>query len=888
MNTPRLFRFLLRLLPFDFRFDYGKEMEQVFHEQRRSAQSRSGRARIWATTIRDFLKLGPREHLSQLRQDVVYAGRGMRREPMFVVAAVLTLAAGIGAKSAMFSVLHAVLLKPLPYSQPDRLVAVWNRWDGTSLGAHSDPEYLDLSERSRTMDLAAAVQGTVNIVGNGTADSGDPERIPAGYMSTNALRVLGIQPTLGRGFLPEEELQGRDNVVVLTDSLWRRRFDASASVIGRTVLVDGRRSEIIGVLPADARLPIDFGAESEAEIVVPLTFNRTAPRNKRGGHYLHVYGRLQDGYSVEQANAEMAMLLSILSKEYPSEYDQGNFATFVRPLRADLLGDSRPTLTILAISVGLILLLACANVANLMLARGEARRSELAVRTALGASRFRITRQLVTEALLLSAVGATAGLLFAYGCLKFLLLWLAHGASTLPRLGDISINFPVVIFTALVAIIAALIFGFAPALPLSRLALAETLNEGGRDSGGRVRPRVRKVLVAAQVTIATVLLVASGLLLKSFVKVLQQPTGIASERILTFRVSLPESRYPGLQEVSGFYTRLLDEIASLPGVQRAGASTGLPMAYVSGDWGFDIEGRPRVNGKRPGRADWYVVTPGYFEGLGVKLIKGRLPQASDTEQAAPTIYLNETAASSIFRGEDPIGKRVRLSNTTGAEQPWRTVAGVVADVRQHGLDSPANPEMFIPYRQFLHFSAGTQARDMTIVVRAAMEPTALMPSIRAELSKLDGEIPAADVRDMETVIAESTADRKMLLSLIAGFGWIAIVLAVIGVYGVMDYTVLQRRREMGVRIALGATRGAVLQLVLREGMRLVAIGIAAGLVLAAFSGSLLASMLYEVKPRDMMVYIGAAAILGFVSLGATYIPAFRASRVTPMSALRNG
>jgi putative ABC transport system permease protein len=884
MRTPRFFRMMLRLLPFDFRADYGRDIEQTFQEQRRAAHTSTGLARVWAQTVRDLFRIGPREHLAQLRQDVRYAMRNMARQPGFVAAAVLTLAVGIGVNTAIFSVVHAVLLRPLPYPDAERVVAVWNRWEGTAEARHSDPEYLDLAERSRTLDLAAVAGNSMNIAG----ERGDPERVLGALGTANTFQVLGIAPALGRGFLADEEREGRDHVVVLSHDLWRRRFNSDPAVLGQTLLVNGTPHQIIGVMPAEVRLPVEYGSDTYVSVFVPLTLDRAAPRNIRGGHYLFVYGRLRAGASVQSAEAELDALVAALARQYPDGYDQGGFDIYVRPVRQQVLGESRQTLLILAAAVGMVLLLACANVTNLMLARGESRRGELAVRTALGASRLRIVRQLLTEALVLSSIGALAGLALAAACQKLLLLWLDEGAVELPRLGDVSLNLPVLLFTAGLAVCTAVLFGLFPALQVSQVRVSESLSDGARGSTAGGRRIVRRLLVAAQVTLATVLLIASALLVKSFLRVLQEPIGFASERVLTFRVSLPESRYPGLREVADFYTRLVDRVSALPGAEAVGASTGLPMSVASGDWSFDIEGRGLVNGKRPGRADWYVVTPGYFEALRVKLVRGRLPQPSDDERAAPVVFLNEASARTIFPNEDPVGKRIRLSNTTGPEQPWRTIAGVVADVRTLGRETPPGTEMYIPHRQFLHFAAGAQARAMTVVARTGMDPMALMPSVRAGLARLDPMVPAAEARDMETVVARSVADRRMLVMLIGGFGWLAILLASIGVYGVMDYSVRQRTREIGVRIAVGAPRTAVLALIVGQALRMVALGIAAGLVAAALFGSALASLLYQVQPRDTGAFVLASVLLGAIGLGASYLPARRASKVDPVTALRAG
>jgi putative ABC transport system permease protein len=882
MKNSRLFRFVLKLLPSEFRARYGSDIEQVFRDEREGAGDRVAVAGVWTRTIGDVFKTGLTEHVRQLRQDVKYTLRDMRKRPGFVAAAVLTLAVGIGMNAAMFGVLYAVLLRPLPYSEPDRLVAVWNRWQGQGQGRFSDPEFLDLQEQSRTMKIAAMVQGEIGIAG----DRGDAERLPAAYVSTNAFSVLGVAPKLGRGFLPEEEVAGRDAVVIITEGLWERRFHSNPAIVGQTLLVDGRKCEIVGVFPSGVRLPPEFGNDESISLIVPLTLQRSAPRMKRGGHYLRVVGRLNDGETVKSAGAELAKFIAEMKQTYASEYDMPEFGGFLRPLRDDLLGESRQTLMILSIAVGLVLLLACANVANLMLARGEARRSELAIRTALGASRFRIVRQLLTEGLVLSCLGAVAGIGMAALCQKVVLYWAGNGAVALPRLSDVSLNVPVLIFTVALALLTPLLFGLFPAVPISRAANGTVLIDSSRGSSGRLRPHVRRLLVSSQVMIATVLLISSGLLLKSLARVLEQPSGIVSDHVLTFRVSLPEAQYAGVHEISSFYTRLVEKVAALPGVKTVGSSSGLPMSVGSGDWSFDIEGRPSVGRKHAGKADWYVVTPGYFETLGIALVQGRLPQSSDDEQSSPVIFINETTAKTVFPNESPIGYRLRLTNTTGAVQPWRTIAGVVKDVRQRGLESPPSTEMYIPHTQFQHFSAGGQMRDMTIVVSTSVEPMTLMPTIRGELSKLDPLVPAAQVRDMDTVVRQSFADRQMTMTLVSAFGVLAIILAIIGVYGVMDYTVIQRTREIGVRLAIGASRGEVRSLILRDGMRLVAMGVAVGTVLSAIFASVLATLLYDVRPRDGAVYAMAAVIVVCVGMFTIYLPARRGSRMDPMAALR--
>ena len=879
MTGHRLFRSLLRLLPFDFRTDYGSELQRTFAEQHREASGPRDRARVWAENVGAILAVGPREHLVQLRQDIRHALRGMRRNPGFVAVALLTLALGTGANTAIFSIVHAVLLAPLPYPDAGRLVSVMNRWEGQARGGLSDPEYLDYAELSGSLDLAAMASGTTPISGGG----GEPERVASAIVTHNLFDVLGRGPALGRGF-SAGDARSDERVVIISDAMWRERFAASPDVLGRTLLVSGNASSIVGVLPPDFVLPSDVAQGNGARILLPLRLDPGAPRVRRGGHYLTGVGRLKTDVSVAAASAEMDTIIARLIKQYPDEHVIPGFGIVVTDLREELLGDARPVLWMLGGAVALVLLLACANVANLMMARGEARRRELSVRSALGASRFRMARQLATEALVLGVVATGLGLLLAHWLIQVVL---SVGPAVLPRLAEVRLNVPVIAFAAALALASTVLFGALPAWQLSRTEAGDALKDAARGGSSGARATVRRALVVCQVTVAMVLLVGAGLLLKSYAQVLSVPSGFDPDGVLTARVTAPTGRYPDLPAVSGFFARLVQSTRSLPGVEAVGASSGLPLAVASGDWGFDIEGRPRVNGRRPGRADWYAVTPGYFDALRIPVRSGRLPLESDTETASPVIFLNESAAAAMFPGQDPIGKRIRLSHTTGAEQPWRTIAGIVADVRQRGLDSEIRTEMFIPYRQFQHFSANVQARTMTLVVRAGGRVESLVPSIRAELRRIDPEVPLADARLMTNVMSASVADRRLHLLLVGTFALLAVILATIGVYGMIAYDVLQRTREIGIRVALGASRGSVLSLMLRRGLTLVAVGSVIGLGAAAVLTGPFSRLLFNVGPRDFAVFGSVALLLAAAGGLASYVPAWRATRVDPLSALRH-
>jgi putative ABC transport system permease protein len=791
--------------------------------------------------------------------------------------ALSTLALGIGANTAIFSVVHAVLLAPLPYHEPERLVGVWNRWDGRAAAALSNAEFLDYSERSRTVTMGAAATAAVNV----SSGAADPERVGAASVTWNLLDVLGVRPALGRPFREADERGADGAVAIASHDFWVRHFGADPAAVGRAIVINGEPHVIAGVLPPGFLLPAEFDADDRVALLVPIPLDRAASRASRGSHYLRTVGRLNPGHTLSAARGEMNGIIASLIREYPGEHVQGNFGIVLTPLRQDLLGDARPVVVILACAVGLVLLIACANVANLLLARGESRRRELAVRTALGASRWRIVRQLLTESCVLSLSAAALGVALA--------VWLQRAVfaidpAALPRLDQVRLSVPVLAFAAAIGVLTGVLFGTVPALQVSGGA-GGALNDGAR-GGTERRTLARRVLVVAQVALASVLLIAGGLLARSFVRVAGVPAGIDPERVLTLRVSLPAARYPGRAEIAGFFDGALDRLRTLPSVEAAGAASGLPLAVASGDWNFDIEGRPRVNGRRPGAADWYVVTPGYFEALGIAGVAGRLPSATDTEDAPHVVFVNETTATTLFPAGNAIGARIRFGGATADEQPWRTIAGIVRDVRTRGLDQQPRPEVFFPHRQFLHFVRGGQARAMSFAIKSAGDPAALAAPIRAELRRLDAEVAAADVSDMRDVIAGSVAERRAHMVLVGSFGALALLLAGVGLYGVIAFHVVQRTREMGVRIALGATRGRVLALVLGQGMRLVAVGLALGVLVALLATQPLSTLLFQVSTTDVATFVAAPAILAAVALLACYVPARRATRVDPVVALR--
>jgi predicted permease len=631
---------------------------------------------------------------------------------------------------------------------------------------------------------------------------------------------------------------------------------------------------VVGVLPPRVG-PLEHGQEF-------FVAAQWEPPRRKGPFFITVLGRLRSVDDRAPASDELRLLNRRLFPLWQASYQDEKATWSMLDLKAHVVGDVETMSGLALASVALVWLIACANASNLLVARATSRRRELAVRAALGASRFRLVRQLITEAALLSLGGAFLGLAVASGVVRAVR---AMAPATLPRLDQAALDAPVLVFATAIAVSAALVFGAWPAFQVSRAGVADVLAEAARGATSS-RTTARRVLVAAQVAIAVVLLVGAGLLLKSFSRLRTVPTGFDPQHVLTTRVTAPENRYPGRDEVSLFYSRLLAEIRGLPGVSAAGAANGLPLAVVTGDWSFDVEGRPRAGDKHHGAPDWFAVTPGYFETLRVPLVRGRLPGPEDGPSATSVIFMNEAAARAYFPGQDPIGHRLRLTSTTGPPQPWRQVAGIVGDVRHRGLERSPRPEIYVPHAQFVHFSAGAQCRSLSLVVRSASTGAPLAEGLRDAVRRLDAEIPLAQLRTMEAVVSGSFLERRRDLYLLGAFAGVALLLAAVGLYGLIATIVAQRAREMAVRVALGADRSRVVGLVVGQALRLVYAGLGAGGLAALYASGLLRDMLFDVGPRDAYVLGAVAATLLLVGTLAGLLPALRAARIDPATALR--
>ena len=808
-----------------------------------------------------------------LLQDLRYAIRTLLKQPAFTLVALLTLALGIGANTAIFGIVNAVLLRPLPYHEPDRIVLLWSHWTNWTKTWLSPPELADYQRQARSLEHVAAFSSTSF---NLTAGPGsEPLRVLAAQVQSGMFAALGATTIAGRVFTADEDRPGHERVVMLTEGLWRSQFGSDPSIVGRTIDLDATPYTVVGVLPAALRLPLDYANRAFTQIWVPLALGPTDPQ-ERGNHGLNALGRLTPGVPLSQAQAEIDTITRGFQQQYPNNYDTAFGLTLV-PAPLEVFGDVRPALLVLLLAVGAVLLIACANVANLLLARSEGRQKELALRLALGAGRHRIVRQLLTESMLLAVVGGVAGAALAYGLTQALV---ALDPLKIPRVQDIALDGRVLAFTAAVSLVTGLLFGIAPALQSARTDLQSVLKEGGRDSHVATG-WLRRVLVIGEVAASVVLVAAALLLARSFARLLDVNAGFNPAHVLTLRTSLPSATYTDAAAMVKAYTEVGRRLRESPGVLAAGAVTGLPLASTRGDWGIRIEGRPS-DPRDNLAADWQVVTPGYFEALGTPLRGGRTFTDADRADTLLVIVINETMAKKYWPGVDAIGRRMRMG---GSE--WITVVGVVADIHHRGLDMQPRPEMYRPHTQFRYGGPEAPAvSTMTWAVRTADDPRAATSYARAAIHAVDPKLGISDIATMDQVVADSTSDRRLNMLLFALLGSLALALATVGVYGVVAYSVSQRTHEIGVRMAIGARPGDVVRMMVSEGGRLAVVGVVLGSVVALAGARLIRGLLFEVSATDPLTFAAVAAALLGVAMLASYLPARRATRVDPMIALR--
>ncbi len=803
--------------------------------------------------------------MTTLWQDIRYGFRTLLKKPGFTAITVLTLALGIGVNSAIFSVVNAVLLRPLPFAEADRLVYVegLDFRDNTKGGSISPPDFLDYREQTHTFERFAAFQ-PLSFTLTGEAE---PERVTSARVSAGFFETLGVQPVAGgRTFLAEEEEAGRNGVVVVSHGLWQSRFGGDPKLVGKTLALNGQNATIIGIMPPDFQFP------REAKLWTPIAF-KTPQMSQRRSHFLQAVGRLKNGVTLAQAQAEVNNIAHGLEKQYPES--NTNFGLGLTLLPERLVGQLRLTLFVLLGAVGLVLLIACANVANLSLARGVSRHREIAIRSALGASRVRVVRQLLTESVLLALVGGGLGLLLAVWGVDLLV---AFSPENLPRIKEVAIDWRVLAFTLFVSLLTGIIFGLFPALSTSKPNLTETLKEGSRGTMGAKGQRLRALLVVSEVALSLILLVGAGLLIKSFLRLTHVDPGFAPTNVLTMQLSLTRMKYPEPQQTAAFFQELISRIEALPGVEAAGTVTELPLSGQDNDTFFTIEGKPPVAfGSLENDANIRIISPDYFRAIGIPLLKGRSFTERDSEKAPNTIIVSDSFARRFLPNEDPIGKRL----TIDFGKPWTgEIAGVVGSIRHSSLAQEPFGEMYVNHAQ-------TPAPMTNLVVRAAGDPTKLTAAIRNEVQSLDKDLPIYNVKTMEQRISESAAQPRFRTLLLGLFACVALLLASVGIYGVISYSVTQRTHEIGIRLALGAQARDVLRLVVRQGMVLALIGIVIGLIGAFAVTRVMASLLYGVSATDPVTFVGVSVLLAGVALVACLVPARRATKVDPMIALRH-
>jgi len=802
--------------------------------------------------------------MNNLWLDLRYAVRTLLKSRSFTLVAVLALALGIGANTAIFSVVNAVLLRPLKYPDPEQLVLVTDTQPPSNETPADYPEYLDWREQSQIFQhVAAHFNTTFTLTG-----LGDPQQLWGARISADALPALGVNPILGRGFRQEEEVRGSERVVLISYGFWQRQFAGDPKVVGQSITLDTKPFTVIGVLPNTFRAlnPVDIQVGQERDVWIPLRLSaEVAPR---GLHFLTVFGRLRPGVSIEQANAAMAGVNANLQQEHSINHG----ARLVSLQQAIVPQTMRTSLFLLLGAVGVVLLIACGNVANLLLARSTARQKEIAIRLALGASRPRLIRLLLTESLLLALLSGAAGLLISLWGVS---VFVTAARSLLPRLDEVGLDLRVLLFTIGVSLATGLLFGIAPAWRASKGRIHETLKEGGRTGAGAGQQRLRGLLVVAEVALSLMLLIGAGLLVKSFVHVLTADRGFDVEQVLTANLTLPALKYPEREQQALFFQQFLESVKTVPGVEAAAIVNHAPLGFGGTNGGIIIEGRPDDPQTRP-VAEKSIISPEYFQVMRTSIVRGRVFNDNDRMKAVPVAIINESLASRYFAGEDPIGRRIDFNwDTKGMQE----IVGIVRDVKQHGLDMPTAPTIYVPFSQ-------RSDSGMTVVVRSSLDPASLVGAMRQQLLTLDKEQPLGQVRTMQEVVAESTSQRRLMVMVSALFGALAMLLAALGLYGVMAYTVTLRTREIGVRMALGAQQGDVLRMVISNGMGLALAGIAVGLAGAVALTRLMVSLLFHVTPTDATTFITVPALLMVVALIATWIPARRATKVDPLVALR--
>lgn len=809
--------------------------------------------------------------METLLQDLRFGLRTLTKSPGFAVVALLTLALGIGANSAIFSVINAILLRPLAYKNPEQLVLINHNYQKISLKASvSAFGFVHYRDNAKSFESLTAITGwAANLTGEG-----EPERLTGQTVSANFFELLGANAAMGRTFAVGEDSEGKNRVVVLSHGFWQRRFGGDQNILNKTLSLNGENYSVVGVMPPSFQYGREIGMI--VDLWAPIVFTpQQLSSNSITNEFLSVLGRLRAGVSQEQAQAEMHNIASNLRQQYMQGADATNWDLLLTSFRQQVVGDISTMLWIVMLVVGFVLLIACANVANLLLARAAARQKEIAVRTALGARRWRIIRQLLTESLLLSVVGGAFGLLIGYWGVKALV---ALNEDRIPRAHEISLDWKVMLFTFGISILTGILFGIVPALQTTKTDLHETLKEGGRNAAATTKQWIRSSLVVVEIALALAVLVGAGLLVKSFLHVQQVNPGFNPEGMLTMHLSLPMTKYSEAPQRANFYKQVINDVRALPGVQSVGAVSVLPLSGGGSSGSFRIEGRDVPPGQSSPHGARWAATPDYFKTMGIPLIRGRYFEDRDTSEALPVAIIDQALAQKYWPNEDPLGKRIVFEGTR--DNPlWREIVGIVGHVKHTDLEGESRAQYYMPHQQ-------RPQPNMALVIRTPNDPNALAGSVRSVIKSADSDLPVFRVRTMDQFVADSMTQRKFALLLICVFACLALLLSAIGLYGVMAYSVTQRTHELGLRMALGAQASDVLKLVVKQGMLLAVVGLAIGVVGAIFLSRLMKTMLFNVSATDPLVFVGIALILAAVALLACFVPARRATKVDPMVALR--
>jgi predicted permease len=825
--------------------------------------------------------------MDSLLEDIRYGFRGLIKAPAFALVALFSLAIGIGANAAIFSIVNTLFLRPLPYKDAGRLVILWNRSPGLGITEDwfSTAQYFDIKNGHHGFeDVAIAIGGNENLTGNGV-----PERVGTVHISSNLLPMLGVKPASGRLFLPSEDQQGSAGTAILSYGMWARRFGSDPHILGKSLIIDGLPYQIVGILPRSFSLPREvlptLGGAEQADILLPIAMAPDAAQNRDHEDY-NIIGKLKPGVSVPQAQAEMNTITAHLRQDHPTNYPPNGGLTFgIVPLSEQVTGDSRRPLIVLLFAVAFVLLIACANVANLQLSRSLTRQKEIAIRMAIGASRLRIARQLLTESVLLSLCGGALGILLALLSLKFVRIL---GPGSVPRLDFIAIDPAVLLFTLVISLISGTLFGFAPASRTSNVDMHSTLKEAGRGAAGSGAmwgkgTNLRKWLVISELALSVLLLIGATLLIRSFSNLQKVSPGFNPDNVLTLELTTTGNKYDDKQKVLTAYKQILDGLETLPGVTAAGAITSLPLSQMFA-WGpITVEGRIPPPGENFVNTDIRVVAGRYFQAMQIPLREGRLFADSDIDSNLHVCVVDEYMAAQLWPNQSALGKRIHfggISDPVTEKDPWITVVGIVGRIKQYTLDSDSRIAAYFPQTQY-------PVRDMNVVVRSKSDPVSLASAVRQENHNVDPDLPVYHVRTMDQRIQESLARRKFAMLVLTIFAGLAVALAMIGIYGVISYLVNQGTREIGIRMALGATPRAILQQVMSRGMALAIPGVIIGLIAGFIFTRVMRGLLFGVKPIDPLTFAAIPLLLTAVALAASFIPAHRATRVDPTISLRN-